>query len=327
MNIFICQTPFQLYYATIIIKHLGFSNNLKFCIIHSNLNCDELNEYSEVELLNSLSSRQTINTVKQLKTIKNRIDELVSQKDITNFFMPHSGGFIANYVFFSKKLKNKIKVNFYYEGILYFYDYQESYRLYHLKRILLGYTLGFKYHYVKNILPYNSDKIEKIYSPLKALTKGPINKIVELPFSSKIKKTPKEKDAYLILGGPINNLQDFYERILKTIIKNSGKSAVVYYKGHSSFLTHHKKDKEAFANIAKKHNINYQELDITSPVEALIKDLKISSIYSYYSSALVNIKLMDPQGYDIICYLNDKMKIIKDIEHVFKFLNIKIIRF
>ena len=36
---------------------------------------------------------------------------------------------------------------------------------------------------------------------------------------------------------------------------------------------------------------------------------------------------MDPQGYDIICYLNDKMKIIKDIEHVFKFLNIKIIRF
>ncbi len=329
MNVFICQSPFQLYYAARIIKFkVASTNGLKFCIIHSNLKCEEIiKDFPSIELLNSTLSGSPFKKVFQLRRIKSRIDYLAKQNDDLSFYMPHIGGFIANYIFFSKKLTSKTDLNFYYEGILYFYDYTEPYAIHHFKRTLLGLIVGFKYRYRKVIFPYNAKDINKIYTPLKIKTKGPEHKLIEVLLTKDQKLPKKEKRAYLILGGPIEGLDAFFRKVIDQIINMSNDDVEIFYKGHASFLTHNKEYINTFANIALESKITYKELDILEPIEKIVGSINISSIFSYYSSALVNMKLMQPKEYNLICYLNNKTALNQDIENVFSFLDIKMTRF
>jgi hypothetical protein len=329
MNVFICQTPFQLYYATRIIKFLAASNEgLKLCIIHSNLKCEEIKKgFPNIELLNSTPSGSPFTKIFQLRTIKSRIDYLVRQNDSLRFYMPHVGGFLANYIFFCKKFTEKTELNFFYEGILYFYDYKEPYAAHHLKRSLLGVIVGFTYRYRKVIFPYNSKAINKIYTPLKAKTKGPKNKLIEVLLSKDGRLAKEKNSAYLILGGPIEGLDVFFRKVIDQIINMSNDEVEIFYKGHASFLTHNKEYLDTFANIALERRITYKELDILEPIEQIVDSINVSTIFSYYSSALVNMKLMQPKEYNLICYLNCQTELNPEIENVFSFVDMQMSRF
>tara|TARA_B110000238_G_C16008278_1_gene387673 strand:- start:312 stop:875 length:564 start_codon:yes stop_codon:yes gene_type:complete len=184
--------------------------------------------------------------------------------------------------------------------------------------------LGFIYRRDKIILPKDSKKVKHIYTPIKKFTKGDRSKIIELPFEQKstIEINPNQ---YLILGGPVVFLRKFYEDCIFQIAKSSNQDFIIYYKGHSSFETHYTQYKTMFQEIASKHKVNYVLLSNNEPIESLIEQIKPSVIYSYYSSALLNISLMFPNNFKIICYLDEHNPHFKMFKSIFNHFNIKTI--
>src|SRR5690606_14369773 len=149
--------------------------------------------------------------------------------------------------------------------VLYFYDYKEKFQSFHVKRVLTSTLMGFRYRFNKIILPYNSKIIKNIYTPFKKFTKGPVNKIIEDRLGQNLNQKTVNQNHYLILGGPVNYLNKFYETCINEIIELSNKTPIVFYKAHSSFNTHNGQYKDAFYRVISKYNIKYEELDINTP--------------------------------------------------------------
>lgn len=325
MNIFICQTPFQLFYVNQIIKYFIITNGVKrnSLVFHSNLNVG-INSYDNIEYFNlgneSGKFKRFIQFKKAVKII-NKIVKTSTHK--TDFFLPHTSGLLSNYIFNYKKLvhKNNINLNFFYEGILYFYDYEENFQKFHKQRYLLAVLLGFRYRYNKTILPYNCVNIKHIYTPIKKFTLGDRSKVIEVPFKQE-KSIEINRNHYLILGGPISFLKDFYKESINQIINSSEKEYIIYYKGHSSFETHNFEYKYLFSKVAERHNIKFVELNSIEPIELLIEKIKPFKIYSYYSSALLNISIMYPNNFSILCYLDKKNNHFKMFESIFNHFKI-----
>ena len=325
MYLFICQTPFQLFYVEKILHKMQFNNIGKVIILHSNLLIKDFEILTNIEFIN-ITAKSNFHNVIVLRSALKAITSLLEGEEKINVFSSHTGGLIANFLFFNKKYQNKIIFNFYYEGILYFYKFKEKFQWVHFKRMLVAFIVGFRYRYQKEIFPYNSEKINCIYTPLIEKTLGDSKKLKFVSLSGEKKPIATRVNSCLIIGGPISNLKNYYEKCLDNIQNNSLSSSVIYYKGHSSFLTHHKKYKYLFKAVAQKYFINYEELEIQSPLENLIADYEISKIYSYYSSSLINIVLLWPACYEINCIIDKNLKLDKNIEEVFEFLAIKIIR-
>tara|TARA_B110001452_G_scaffold72987_1_gene59029 strand:+ start:6414 stop:7424 length:1011 start_codon:yes stop_codon:yes gene_type:complete len=323
MNIFICQTPFQLYYAMEIIKHFTTISGVKKknLVFHSNLNFIDNN----AKYFNLGKEQGVFNRFTRFKKAIKIIDVVIrTSNDKVDFFIPHISGLLPNYIFHHKNTidNNSISVNFFYEGILYFYDYKERFQKFHIQRFLLGVLLGFRYRIKKTILPYNSPKVKHIYTPIQKFTKGNSLKVIELPFEQK-QSIEINTNNYLILGGPIVFLRKFYEDCISQISKSSNKEFIIYYKGHSSFETHNPHYKNIFSEVASKSNIKYFELSNNEPVELLIEKVKPSITYSYYSSALLNISLMFPNNFKIICYLHEHDSHFRIFKSIFNHFNIK----
>ncbi len=329
MNIFICQTPFQLFYANQIIKHFNIiSGVINNCLVfHSNLNIELNTDDTKIEYFNLGNERGVLNRFIQFKKAKKIIDIIVkTPNQNSNFFIPHISGFLSNYIFYCEKLaENKnCSLNFFYEGVLYFYDFEERFQKFHRNRFLLGVLLGIRYKYNKIIFPYKSQKIKHIYTPIQKFTKGDVKKLIEIPF-----KLEKEIEAnphhYLILGGPVSFLKSFYEDSIKEIIASSNKEFIIYYKGHASFKTHNPEYKNVFSEMAVKYNIKYVNLSNEEPVELLIEKIKPFKIYSYYSSALLNISLMYPNNFKILCYFDENNNHFEMFKSIFNHYNIETI--
>lgn len=325
MNIFICQTPFQLFYALQIIEYLKCSkleNTDAFTIIHPNLN---INNGGDIQSLNYKIKSGLIADFRELKRIKNYIKKrLLLKNEQTRFFFSHKGGLLANYIYHNKRSRQKhIELNFFYEGILSFYDFKEKLQVFHFKRILTSLFLGYVYRFERIILPYNSDRIANIYTPILKYTKGNKKKIIEVPFLNN-NKTTTDVNSVLILGGPISYLEQLYDVTLKEIRKSFNNKVLVYYKGHSSFDNHFKNKKNVFEKIMNAKNLNYNELDKNKSIESLMHEINPSVIYSYYSSALINIGIIFPNKYQIVCFIDENTNIDKTIISIFEHLNIKI---
>jgi len=325
MNIFICQTPFQKFYALELIgflKRSNLENNNEFLIIHSNLKFKETNDIIYVSYS---SQKGIIANFWKLKGVFQLINSRLKIKnEFTRFFISHTGGLISNYLFNSKhSIRGDIELNLFYEGILYFYDYKEKYNINHVKRKFIAYLLGWKYIFNSTILPYDSNKIKNIYSPAKQFTKGDKNKIVEVPFSKK-DITSERTNSVIILGGPVDYLNLFYKESIEEISRSQTTDIKIYYKGHASFNTHYSKYKDCFKDVARIKNVNFEELDQDVSIESVISKINPTAIYSYYSSALLNIALIYPNKYKIVCYLKKECSIEKTIVSIFRHLNINI---
>jgi hypothetical protein len=283
MNIFVCQTPFQLFYAEELIKRFTSLNGSKkkSLVFHSNLKGIDNN----IEYFNLGNNQGMLTRFNKFKKAKKIIDKIIKHPNHkVNFFIPHTSGLLTNYVFHHKDIiSNKnIGLNLFYEGILYFYDYEDRFQKFHVQRVLLAVLLGFRYRFNKFILPYTSPKVKHIYTPTKKFTKGDDLKVIELPFEQK-QSIEINRNHFLVLGGPVAFLNFFYEDCINEIIASSNKERTIFYKGHSSFETHNPQFKNIFSEIATKYNIKYVALSNNEPVELLIEKIKPSVIYSYYS--------------------------------------------
>tara|TARA_R110002051_G_scaffold315015_1_gene392867 strand:+ start:2724 stop:3737 length:1014 start_codon:yes stop_codon:yes gene_type:complete len=334
MKIFICQTPFQLYYSKRLVDFFNeqSSKTIDFVIIHSGLFITRKEWISNVTF-KEFNSRSTIfKNFTQLKSVKKyidlRLEESNNQK--LDLYVPHIGGILANYLYFNKhiKEKNNVSLNLYYEGILYFYDFKEMLQVFHLKRFLFSLCLGFCYRYQKTILPYSSRKIKYIYTPIKQFTKGPKEKITEIPLTlckKNLTTFQNSKNVFLILGGPVEYIEEFYRKSLEDILQENILQPKIYYKGHSSFQTHNVNFKGVFDSVADELRVEYIEITEQLPIEKLIDDISPSIIYSYYSSALINIQLMSNEKRKIKCYLGNYDNNFNQIKHIFEFNDIEII--
>lgn len=314
MNIFICQTPFQGFYARRIIEHIKStsSKEQQFVIYHSGF--EDVFDTQDVELVNVDTEQGFYTSYSRFKNAITAIANLKYSTDDINFFIPHTGGLIANFIYYSKAFnKNeKVFINLYYEGVLYLYDYKEPLKSFHYKRFILGLLCGFVYTRNEVILPYNAKSIYKIYTPIKKYTQGPIEKLVDLEFN-KQKSTKNKAKAHLVLGGPVTFINELYTEAINEILAGhqdiNSSDLEIYYKGHGSFKTHNRHFQNVFATISEARNIKYTELSLLSPIEDLMENVSPCCIYSYYSSALLNLRLMGYDDIRIICYLSDKEKV------------------
>lgn len=316
MNIFVCQTPFQLFYAFLLIRKFGKE---KYCIIHSDLDLSNYEIGSHGVTMNTKEKGLSIiGSVFNYRRIIKQINNFNKTEKQIAYFIPHVGGLIANYIYHNKKVK---EINFFYEGVLYFYDFIEPYNKNHFKRTVLGLAIGFTYRHKKVIYPYRSTKIKHIYTPIKLLTKGNKEKIIEVKFdTSKINKLSSK--SYLIIGGPVPYSKLLYESAIESILKDD-ESPKIYYKGHSSFLTHNKTHKNEFLEISKKYKIIFEELNILEPVEVSLTKIHVTHIISYFSSALVNFNLIKNNNIDVLCYNDGKLN--DDLKKVINHFKIKMI--
>lgn len=317
-HIFVCQTPFQLMYAHRIVQYLMLNkqSHLKVIIIHANI-LSKL-DLDGVKYYNYLISGSLFLRAKHFLKVFNFIKKTIKKSSSNStFYISHIGGFYSNYIFYNKP-KN-VKLNLFYEGILSFYDYRESFNRTHFKRLMLSFLMGFKYIYTKKIFPYDSPKIFEIYTPFQQLSKGPKKKIKEVAFSKR-NYFSERSNGVLILGGPVSYLEQFYKTCIKNII-NTHPKYTIYYKGHSSFERENKKYKKLFEKVMKAKNLDYCELSIDQPIELLFFDLKIREIHSYPSSSIVNLKAMDSSK-RFYCYVNSSVN--KKIISIFKTLKFNI---
>ena len=315
-HFFICQTPFQLTYADLIIESISQNNlsNHKFFLYHSGLKI--LNTNNQVKYLN-YKSKKKLEIISLISAFQNFKGELKSNRNNQSYvYFSHIGGLFSNYIFYSKKPGDNIDLCLFYEGVLSFYDFRERFNLSHLKRIILATILGFFYRYNPVICPYDSNKITKIFTPFPHYTKGDSKKIVKIDFKKEYSfKTTKQK-SILILGGPVTYLKEFYDEIISYITLNKkNQTHKLFYKGHSSFLRENKKFKNLFDEMLTKENISFDSLDITLPIENILKTIKVDEIHSYYSSSLINIKAIH-QHTKLYCYIKDSNQ-PKEIVQIF----------
>ena len=109
MNIFICQTPFQLFYAKEIINHFTVAKTVKnmSLVFHSNLNLNPNDTTNKIEYFNLGNERGVLNRFIRFSKARNKIDKIIrTPAQNISFFIPHTSGVLTNYIF---NLKNVVK--------------------------------------------------------------------------------------------------------------------------------------------------------------------------------------------------------------------------
>ena len=78
MNIFICQTPFQLFYAKEIINHFTVAKTVKntSLVFHSNLNLNPNDTTNKIEYFNLGNERGVLNRFIRFSKARNKIDKM-----------------------------------------------------------------------------------------------------------------------------------------------------------------------------------------------------------------------------------------------------------
>ncbi len=204
MNIFIAHTPLQNFIAGTIAKQF-FSNQKSKNILFSSIPNADLEYFEEYYYLEPNGYVSKIRAT--LRAKKKIIDLLKLSK--CNLFIPHTGALLDNYFFYQfQNNKYQNKINFYYEGILYFYKYREPFkRKTHLKRKIFGFLSGMKYQYNEIIFPAMHCRVNTIYTILPKYTLGPTEKMKKVIIRQHTYQG--DKNRILILGGKTIFIRSF----------------------------------------------------------------------------------------------------------------------
>jgi hypothetical protein len=315
-NIFIAHTPLQNFIAGKIVQQFFnediFTNNL-----YTSVSTDDIGLFKKTHLIEKKGSFKKITQVlKNRRSINNLLKYGNSQ-----IFIPHTAALLDNYYFYDFPLeKYNSKINFYYEGILYFYKYLAPVnKKTHLLRKIIGLLSGINYKIEEEILPVNNIRVNKIYSILKKFTLGPVEKIEEI---SLLQKTYKAIPGnILIMGGKPSLLENdevisLYNEMIELILAQKVK-AKIFFKGHHADVSN---------NFEKANNDRLTIIDITrnSPVEEVIEEYSPSIVLSYPSSGLVNLKAM--YGEKIVVnsyYIKEKKEHLSKLWPIFEELGVQ----
>ena len=314
-NIFIAQTPLQNFIASKIVEQFFRGNGNKNMLFTSakidDASCfDEYFPIEKDKVLHKISDTY-LAKIKIKKELKS---------DKCSLFIPHTSALLSNYFFYGYSHgKKEVDINFYYDGILYYYEYDEPYRpKLHISRKIFAFLIGFKYRRIPRIFPANHPEINKIYSIFPEFTIGPAEKMVKVSLLKE--KYVGQKNHVLIIGGKPSLLTDeeviglYGLMIEKILLRNE--NIKVYFKGHHA---------DRSSNFHKANNGRLAITDITqnSPVEEIIEAYSPGTVLSYPSSALVSLKAMYGDNIEIFSYYKkEKKQLLAELWPIFEKLNI-----
>lgn len=313
--VFLAHTPLQVFFVEKIVEHYN-QYNRELILVTSVVPSDSstFNKVITIPKKNGIS--------KLFKTWKaKRVLLKISKTREASFFISHTSALLDNYVFYSLKQKRPdLSVNFFYDGILYFYDYREKYKRVHSIRKIIGRLVGINYHFEPRIFPFDLINHGMIYTIKSEFTLGDKSKHVEVNFQKKEYNAIKQHT--LVLGGKPSllsapEIQAIYRKIIDLITLQN--TYTHFYKGHHA-------DNSNNFELAKTSDISFIDITQNSPIEEVVEQYNPLKVYSYPSSALINLKAMYGNRIELFAfYIKDKVSDIDKLRPIFKAMDIKLI--
>ncbi|MBL7932755.1 MAG: hypothetical protein JNL60_12675 [Bacteroidia bacterium] len=286
-NYFLVYRPFHYEYVLRIISehHPGDDN-----VIVNHSGVEYKTSAGNISVINI--PRGFAKRMKLLKAVKKDMLQWAQADEPMAVFMPHTLGILANYSYYQLAEKHKnVTINFFYEGVIVFYDYQHHYLKnfrHYASRYFAGLLSGIKFTFDKRLLNLNSPKVSKIYSPFLSID-APKEKLVQSSLGE-IEYTIND-DSCVILGLRMparfdKEMTDIIRRMYSKIKELGIKT--VFFKDHPY------EKNEQFILIAKEEGITLSLIEDPQPIEKIIDKYRPKFVFSIWSSGLMNLKTMLP---------------------------------
>ncbi|MDQ7047918.1 MAG: polysialyltransferase family glycosyltransferase [Sulfurovum sp.] len=274
------------------------------------------------DVVNELITRNSKNTLSDfVKKINSKYDEI-------EIIIPHFFNILSNHIINNSQAifpNKQTTYSLYPDGLLSYTSYnQKAYSKGNIIRYLLAKNIGFNYKIFNGSISDPFKNIETIYSYVPELTeKYSADTIVKIPYA-----TGTAKGNNILIVGHIEyskldktKLEEVINTITEIITKSDTYGSI-YYKPHPYF----KDNADSIYNIlSEKLPISY--IKSKEPVENLFDSHEINKVISFYSTALVSLKMK--YGISVDCYSINmswftSIKIATDLEKIFKKFNIKV---
>lgn len=283
VNIFLCHNPFHVYISTQICLSKFPPSDFDNLIITS------VDRFTRASGLSYLMIGKGWRKVIDLWKAKLAINRFVSNSgpDV-QLFLPHVDGILSNYMFESGALKRKgAKINFYYEGVVMVDANREArtYDRFILQKRILSLSILHLFVKHKDLLPLNSPRVHKVYTPYAEKTNAPGHKKEAIVFSRQA--IAGAKGGVLIVGVDEGSGLEEGTREMISVIRNNTDYKTFFFKPHYA-------DKQrVFENEAKRTGFEYTMVNDTRCIEEIIGGLPVEVIMcTHFSSALLNLKLI-----------------------------------
>lgn len=300
INIFLCHNPFHVYICNQICKSRFNTRNFTNLIICSVERFTRVEEADYMILRNGLSGRVTSYWQAKVRILKASREYGYNAE----FFLPHVGGVLGNYIFESKALlRNGSKISFYYEGTAMVDNRRKERKieLFDNKKRIAGMMIFHWFVKHQDILPLDSSKIHKVYTPYPERTVAPIDKkeLIAFPRAEMQKGT----GGILIVGVDAGDaLQEATESLIAYIRDVQQTS-----KGPVFFKPHYADRLNVFQKEAKKSGFDYTLVNDSRCIEEIIGELPVETIIcTHFSSALLNLKLLYKNDLNVIFLAHPK---------------------
>lgn len=316
-NLFIAHTPLQNFVIKLIIEQYFYGVDNVRNYLFTSVELDSgLNYFDEIYIINKNS---TFKKIINLFQCKYKITRIIATQNSNSIFIPHTSALIDNFLFYGVSHKDyNVDLNFYYEGILYLYNYRETYKFQtHFKRLIFGFLLGICYKYNPNITPFNSNLVNKVYTLFPEHTVAPKEKLQKIKVNI---DRYVALDKVLILGGRPSLLTDIeIQKIYNTILNfynSSFSNFKLLFKGHHA---------DSSGNFEKVVDLDFENITQHSPVEEIIEIYQPKIVISYPSSGLINLKSMYGNKIDLYSYyINEKKDNLKFLWPIFENVGINL---
>ncbi len=317
LNIFIAHTPLQNFIAGSIAKQF-LSDKIKENVLITSVPNSDLNYFS---YYHNLEPKGFFSKIWSVLKAKRRVKKLLNEGSC-NLFIPHTGALLDNYFYYNYPVIEKGNtINFYYEGLLYFYEYREPYkRKTHLYRKIFGLLFGLRYQYNEVIFPAKDGRISSIYTILPEYTLGDQDKMKRIDIRQYDYRG--DKKIILILGGKPSLLDDsevieLYREMLKVVLDQNNDTILLFKGHHADYSLNFQK--------ANADQLRYKDITQNKPIEEVIELYNPGLILSYPSSGLINLKQMYGPEIEMNCYYTaNKRKHVVKFENIFDELDIRI---
>ena len=287
MNVFVVNTPFQLYVVKqIILQYFPFDKNIILSTIKGGNRKEKDVLFISPGILGLLKSNRF------LRKIRTNISEV-------SFFVPHLGNLFSSYFFdLAKEFGRPISV--YYEGVALLYDPVIANKKAYYKRFLQGLLLGIKYNHYEQLYPQSLlDIVECCYSPTtKMLDK--YKQVKKIEFCSQ--NTSGDNNILFLTSDVVTSIEiEECIRFVQEYCKVG--DSTLFIKPHyalNGMMLNNFVDR--FKSLAIKDIV---VLDKSTPIEQYYEDYSFNRIVCQrFTSAIVNAKFI--LGDNVQCYVINK---------------------
>ena len=311
-HIFVISTPFLLKYAIDTVVHLKLEN---------------VYFYSTVPGSGKLSANCQLRTPKSRKPWdmirfwKKSISELKKVSDEgCNFYIANSRPVLSNFIW--NHLGGNHSINLLYEGVLFFNpSYKDPLKFDQIIRIVMVHVARIPYQSDSKMFQPYDRRVKSIIIPSKSIFSSLYKNCIEVPFSNN--GFSKNKGSILFLTQPQPHLSNKeYQKLLSKALAHLKDN----FENREILLKPHYSDNKAAIQFLFKTHPRIKILSANLPAESLVSQHEIEVVVSFYSSSLVNLKLID-KNVTAISFLptESKDKHIDTIKEVLKRLDVNIV--